>query len=344
MSRRTKWAIALGIVLLPVILAGIKVAVGPRYEAKEDCDPLNSIGERPPYLDVATGEIHTGGDKGETPPPTAVFYYRVLMTWIVIALILGFTYATTKRFSVVPTRIQGLGELIVGTFDKLTQDTLGDKARRYLPLIMTLFLFIMLSNWLGLLPKVWDYLAVYVGSIVALFDPRVHVVGSLANWHIEVPDGHWLGLFTKIPAVEEPTSDLNTTFGCGLIVFFTAHAAGIKYSGFREYFKSTYCEINIPGAKYFPVLYIPVIVLGMLGEIGKLVSHSFRLFGNILGGSIIALVVISLLTRAVVLLPAAVFVQVGMNLFLGMFAGTVQAFVFSMLAMVYIAIKVPLTE
>jgi F-type H+-transporting ATPase subunit a len=365
MRKQIKWTLILLVVLLPVILA----AVQPNHNPKPGYDPLKHIGENPPYFDLATGRFHlegTGEEPSETgsaaqaatePPPeeeaqqgsemppfTAVFVYRLLMTWVIIGIVLAFAAKATKRFSDVPSRVQGLGEVLVGMFDTLARDTLGDKSRRYFPLITTLFIFILLSNWIGMIPKVWEYLGLYAGSIVALFDPNVHVVGPFLNWYLEVPDGHWLAVMTKLPSFEEPTADLNTTLGCGLIVFFTAHGAGIKHAGFGHYFKSTYCEIDIPGAKYFPVLYIPIVILGALGELGKLVSHSFRLFGNILGGSVVMMVVLTLLMRLVYVLPVAVFLQVGMNLFLGLFVGAVQAFVFAMLAMVYIAIKIPLKE
>jgi F-type H+-transporting ATPase subunit a len=345
MRKRITWTIVVLVVLLPVILAGIKEAVGPRYKPEEEYDPLKEIGGSPPYFDLATGEVRMAGEADEgskMPPATAVFFYRLLMTWVIIAIVLVFARKATKRFSEIPTRVQGLGEAVVSMFDSLAQDTLGDKARRYFPLIITLFLFILLSNWIGMVPKIWEYFGVYIGSIVAFFDPNVHVLGRFLNWYLEVPNGHWLAVATKLPHLEEPTADLNTTLGCGLIVFFTAHAAGIKHAGFREYFKSTFCEIDIPGAKYVPILYIPIIILGALGEMGKLVSHSFRLFGNILGGSVVIMVVVTLLMRLVYVLPMAVFLQVGMNLFLGLFVGAVQAFVFAMLALVYIAIKIPL--
>ena len=72
--------------------------------------------------------------------------------------------------------------------------------------------------------------------------------------------------------------------------------------------------------------------LNVVGEIAKGVSLSFRLFGNILGGSIIV-IVISYLTKYT-LLPA------GLNLFFGLFVGTIQAFVFTMLGMTYIAVAI----
>jgi F-type H+-transporting ATPase subunit a len=68
-----------------------------------------------------------------------------------------------------------------------------------------------------------------------------------------------------------------------------------------------------------------------VGEVSKVVSISFRLFGNILGGAIIILVVSSLVKF--VMLP------VGLNLFFGVFVGTIQAFVFTMLALTYIGVE-----
>ena len=337
MSKRTFWIIV-AIVLLPVLLAGI----APTHKAQEEHDPLNHIGEHPPYIDLATGHVNMEGGKGEEaemPPLTAVFFYRVLLTWLVIGLVLLFARSATKRFSNVPSRVQSIGELIVDLFDSLTKDTLGVNARKYFPLVTSLFIFILISNWIGMLPRIWQFLGVYIGSIVALFDSSLHVVGGFLSWSIEVPDSHWLTFISKLPHLEEPTVDLNTTLGCGLIVFVVAHAAGIKYAGFKEYFMSTYCEIDIPVVKYFPGVF-----LGILGEIGKLVSHSFRLFGNILGGAVVMVVVVSLLMRVVWFLPLGVFIQVGLNLFLGLFVGAVQAFVFAMLAMVYIAIKIPVEE
>jgi len=337
MRKRTFWILA-GIAVLPVVLAGF----ARKHEAQRDYDPLHHIGEPPAYVDLATGEVHMGGGE-EAPLPLVsptFFFLRAIMTWIVFGLILLFAHRATKRFSEVPSRTQSIGELLVGSFDSLTKDTLGVRARQYFPLITTFFIFILVSNWIGVLPKVWEYLGVYIGSIVALFDPNVHVVGRFLYWFIEVPDGHWLSFISAIPPVEEPTIDVNATLGCGLIALVTAHAAGIKHTGFKKYFMNTYCDLDIPVVKYFPG--IPMAIV--MEFIGKPVSHSFRLLGNILGGAIVILVVVSLLERAWYFLPSGVFLRVGLDLFLGLFIGLVQAFVFAMLAMVYIAIKLPAEE
>jgi F-type H+-transporting ATPase subunit a len=72
--------------------------------------------------------------------------------------------------------------------------------------------------------------------------------------------------------------------------------------------------------------------LNVIGELAKIISISFRLFGNVMGGSIIILVV-SYLTYSIVLPPF-------LNAFFGLFVGTIQAFVFTMLTVVYISVQV----
>jgi len=128
---------------------------------------------------------------------------------------------------------------------------------------------------------------------------------------------NWLGI---IPHLEEPTKDLNTPLSYGIMGFVLAHHAGIKAKGLKTYLKD-YCE--------------PMFImapLNVIGELAKVISISFRLFGNIMGGSIIILVV-SYLTFNLVTPPF-------LNAFFGAFVGTIQAFVFTMLTLVYIAVQV----
>jgi F-type H+-transporting ATPase subunit a len=128
---------------------------------------------------------------------------------------------------------------------------------------------------------------------------------------------NWLGI---IPHLHEPTKDLNTPLSLGLIGFFIAHHAGIRAKGFKEYSRA-----------YIDPMFF-MLPLNLIGEIAKVVSISFRLFGNIMGGSIIILVV-SYLSYSLLLPPL-------LNAFFGLFVGTVQAFVFTMLTLVYISVQV----
>ena len=132
----------------------------------------------------------------------------------------------------------------------------------------------------------------------------------ICNWSAIIP----------IPGIVEPTRYLNVTVGLGLMALLVVHYNSLKKKGFVNYCKG-FCE---------PVfLFAP---LNIIGEIAKVVSISFRLFGNIFGGAIIALVVTSL--------TYAVLVPIGLNLFFTMFAGTIQAFVFVMLAVTYLSLEI----
>lgn len=193
------------------------------------------------------------------------------MTWIVIALLLLFGWISASRRGMVPSRFQVIGELLVSKLYELTEDAMGKElAKTYSPMICALFMFLVLCNWIGI-----------------------------------------------IPHMEEPTKDLNTTLSLGLLGFVLAHYVGIKTKGFKAYSK-----------EYFQPMFF-MMPLNLIGEVAKIVSISFRLFGNIMGGSIIILVV-SYLTYSVVLPPL-------LNAFFGFFVGAIQAFVFTMLTVVYIS-------
>ena len=198
----------------------------------------------------------------------------MVMAWIVFAALLLFAFFATHKRGFVPGRVQIVAELIVGQLYKLTEDALDRRrAEKYGPMICALFLFLLLSNWLGI-----------------------------------------------IPHLDEPTKDLNTPLAFGLMGFIVAHWAGIKSKGFKAY-----------ASEYFQPMFF-MMPLNLIGELAKIVSISFRLFGNIMGGSIIILV-ISHLSHSIILPPF-------LNAFFGLFVGTVQAFVFTMLTVVYISVQV----
>ena len=198
----------------------------------------------------------------------------IVMTWIVFSILLLFAVLAARKRGFVPRRFQIVAEMIIGQLYQLTEDALDRKqAEKYGPMICALFLFMLLSNWLGI-----------------------------------------------IPHLEEPTKDLNTPLALGLMGFVVAHYAGIKSKGFKAYSK-----------EYFQPMFF-MMPLNLIGELAKIVSISFRLFGNVMGGSIIILVV-SHLTYSLVLPPL-------LNAFFGLFVGTIQAFVFTMLTVVYISVQV----
>jgi F-type H+-transporting ATPase subunit a len=196
------------------------------------------------------------------------------MTWIVMAALILFGFLATRRIGFIPNPFQIVGELLVSTFYGLTKEALNEEmAKKYFPLICSLFMFVLLANWLGVVPK-----------------------------------------------LSEPTKDLNTPLGLGIMGFLIAHYSGIRTKGFKAYIK-----------EYFEPIFF-MAPLNVIGEVAKVVSISFRLFGNIMGGAIIILVVSHLIYN--VGLPPLLIC------FFSLFIGTIQAFVFTMLTLVYISVQV----
>jgi len=205
----------------------------------------------------------------------------IKMSWYIIIFLTILVIFVRLKLKARPGRLQVMLETVVDAFDSLCKSTLGDRGRKYLPFIGSLFLFVWMSNIIGI-----------------------------------------------IPFFEEPTKDANTPIGLMLISIFTAHISAIRIKGVKEYVRE-YFEpaLRIRGIWIPNVLFAP---LNIVGECGKAISMSFRLFGNIFGGGIIILVVSSLVSF--VGLPPF------LGLFLGLFSGTIQAFVFSMLALTYTAV------
>ncbi len=202
-----------------------------------------------------------------------VNYVTLIMTWVVMGIIVVASIVIVRRLKEVPGRVQVVVELFARMFDGLVKDALDRDDRAYLPLIGTLFLFLILSNCIGV-----------------------------------------------IPGLEEPTRDINTPLSLGIMGFFIWHLSGVRAKGLWGYLKGF----------FQPIFFMTP--LNVVGEVAKVISISFRLFGNIMGGSIIIIVVSNLLFYLVV--------PVLLNGFFGIFVGSVQAFVFTMLYLTYTSVAV----
>ena len=92
---------------------------------------------------IASGELFPGFQITNT----------MLATWLTILILVSVSYFATRRIKDVPTGLQNIVEVFVEFFIDLCESIAGpEKARRFLPLVMTIFLFIMIANWTGILP------------------------------------------------------------------------------------------------------------------------------------------------------------------------------------------------
>jgi F-type H+-transporting ATPase subunit a len=224
---------------------------------------------------------------------------HVLYTWLAMAILVVLAFVASRRLELVPRGVQNLMEVVLEQFLTLLEDVIGHGGRRYLPLIGTLGLFILVSNLMGL-----------------------------------------------VPGLVAPTANLNTTGACALIVFFAYHAIGIRAQGPIGY------------AKHFmgPVPWLaPLMVpIEVVSHFARPLSLSLRLFGNMTGGHILLAVFFFLmgfdgmlgwalhgsLGGIVLGVPATLLMvvfTVGFLYPLKILVAFLQAFIFVMLSMLYIA-------
>ena len=225
-----------------------------------------------------------------------VFTNSYLLSLISFILLLATAVTLKGKITLIPGKLQSIFEILTEQFLGLMDGLLGDrrKSEKYFPVVATVFLFILVSNWLGLLPG----------------------VGSIGFEEVH----HGETLF--VPLLRAPGADLNFTLALALIAMLFVQFFGVLALGFRKYANKFFTLKN--------PIYTFVGLLELLSEFVKIVSFSFRLFGNVFAGEVL-LGIVGFLAPYIVPLPF---------LFLETFVGFIQAFIFSMLTLVFIAMSV----
>lgn len=226
----------------------------------------------------------------------------LLVTWITILIFLAIGILVRLRKNIVPTGLQNVMEWILEYIYQTVCDAFEDekKGRKYFPLIMTIFLFVLLINWIGLLPG----------------------FGSIGFNRFE--EGHKI----FVPLFRGASADLNTTLALALISVFMTQVYSIQSLGFKG-FIGRFIKLKSP------IMFF-VGLLEFIAEIAKIISFTFRLFGNIFAGEVLLIVMLSL---------TKYFFVVSMPfLFLEVFVGLVQALIFSLLTLFFIKIAVTAEE
>ena len=215
----------------------------------------------------------------------------LINTVFVDGLIIVGIYFLNKNFKQIPGIFQNLFEMVIDGFYSLTESIAGKNTGKIFPYFMSFFLFIIIANWSGLIPG--------VGAI-----------GLVENDH---------GKTVIVPFMKSATSDLNVTFALALTSLVATHMLSIQTLGIKEYL-SRFFSLN-------PIILF-VGLLEIISEITKLVSLSFRLFGNIFAGEVVIHTVSGIFA----------FIFPIPFLFLEVIVGLVQALVFAMLTMVFMSI------
>jgi len=239
-------------------------------------------------------------------------------TWIsIIALITLFYFGTRKR-ELIPSGLQNALEWIVEYLLSLAQSVAGkDKGRKFFPLVATFFIFILFCNLLDVFPGVETFGWIDLTALRAAHLPpptSIFLFGDYSN--------------KLAPWIRPGTSDLNLTLAMALVSVITTQAFGFYTLGWREqlgkYFNfRALFKFNFQGfIEFF------VGILEIVTELSRILSFSFRLFGNIFaGGAVLAVF-------AFILPFAADIVFIPLELFIAF----VQALIFSLLTLVFLEI------
>lgn len=234
----------------------------------------------------------------------------LLNTWLVVLLVVVFGLYFKSRIKLIPRGIQNFVEAGVEMFFDVFDSVTGsrEKTLKFFPFILSFFVFILLNNWLGLLPGIGS-----VGQVVLEHGKKVFV-----------------------PFFRGGTADLNTTLALALIGVIASHIFGVISIGFWNYLNKF---INLKALLEIPkkiikdpsVLIVNPIkvfvgLLEIIGELAKVASLSFRLFGNIFAGEVLIASMAAILAFG---LPVPF-------MFLEVMVGVIQALIFAMLILTYL--------
>ncbi|MFA6521119.1 MAG: F0F1 ATP synthase subunit A [Candidatus Gracilibacteria bacterium] len=269
----------------------------------------------------------------------------MVMAWIAMIILITVAVVIKRRgLKMVPRGLQNLVEsvieLLFNFFDAITQDR--KQTKKFFPIVATIFLFVILSNWMGLLPGVGP-IGIYekeeaieesvehTGGVVEsqelIFSERSEASsieeGSGAEVEITKEEKvHEGEIF--VPLLRSAYADVNMTLALALISVILTQIFGIASLGFFGYAGKFFVNpLKNPIGCF-------VGLLEVVSEFAKLVSFSFRLFGNIFAGEVL-LAVIGFLLPFIAPMPFY-----GLELFVGF----VQALVFSVLTIVFMKMAV----
>jgi F-type H+-transporting ATPase subunit a len=208
---------------------------------------------------------------------------------LVILVIAGLAFFATRRLDDQPRGLQNLVELLVQGLDDFVEQIGGAHARKYLPMFGTLFLFIVLSNWLSVVP--------FIGQI--------HLLHS-------------------------PTADYHINFAMALVAFVMYQAEGFRANG-AGYVRRWFNFSGFKDGAFIGGIFVLVGLIELFSELFRMLTLTLRLWGNVLGGEIMLVVMSGLLFLPGLALPFA-----GLEVFIGL----VQGLVFSLLVLMYFVLAI----
>ncbi|MFA5778411.1 MAG: FoF1 ATP synthase subunit a [Candidatus Paceibacterota bacterium] len=233
-------------------------------------------------------------------------------SWIVVAFIIVLSLVLRSKLRVIPNKLQNIFEVVIEEGLKLCDQVTSNRnlSVKIFPIAISVFFFILINNWFGILP--------------------------LGGFGLVEKGEHGLAF---IPFIRGGTADINTTVALAIMAVFGANLFGIFSIGIWKIFNK-YVNLKELGGIFTKIRHEPTIIIvapitffvgliEIVGEFAKIASLSFRLFGNVFAGEVL-LVSMAALVAYIVPIPF---------LFLELLVGVIQALIFSILLVVYFTIS-----
>jgi F-type H+-transporting ATPase subunit a len=236
----------------------------------------------------------------------------LITSWAAVLIIFFIALSVRLKMKKIPGKFQHIFEVFLDGALSLCDQVTGDRkiTKRVFPLALSLFVFILINNWLGLVP----------------------ILGSFGFTEIEN------GARIFVPLFRSGTADVNTTLALSIMTVIGSNIFGIVVVGAWKTFNK---YVNLKALASIPskvikdpsvLLVAPITffvgILELIGEVAKVASLSFRLFGNVFAGEVLLASMGAILA----------YVLPGPFLFLEVFVGLIQALIFALLATVYFTI------
>ena len=314
-QKRTPWRrwIVLVLMIAGFILGGIYVPVQPEITVAAEKlieEPLteNFLGFAGPFYLV------------NTLPTLAVT--------IVLLLVIGFaanrSLKKSQQTDLVPTGIGNVMEALLEMLYNMTEGSAGTKwAKAIFPWFATIMIYVLVANLLKLIPGFES-----IGVLHHAHGEGHEITGLGGAWSLLTATKVEEGGYILAPFFRGISVDLNFTLSLALISFFSIQVMGVRAQGLG-YFTKFFNTKRMFKVPFFGAMDFLVGLLEIISEFAKILSFTFRLFGNMFAGVVLVAVVASLLGK-ISILPS-------MIMMFELFVGVIQAFVFGMLTMVFMA-------
>jgi F-type H+-transporting ATPase subunit a len=272
----------------------------------------------------------------------------VFTAWLVMLVLIVVAFLATRRIprdfskasnqDLVPSGLQNFMEMVIEYIWNLAAGIGGKWTPKFFPIITTIFLFVLVGNWTGLLPGFST-----IGLLEPSHDPAqpgfvvqgriltaepaapveaaAETSGESATGEGEAAAGAG---YILIPFLRAPATDLNFTLALGLMAIFLVQYFGVRALG-PGYFKKFFDTSGFKQGAFMGAIGIFVGILELISEFARILSFGFRLFGNVFAGEVL-LGVMAFLIPYLVSIPFY-----GLELFVGF----IQAAVFMMLSLVF---------